>query len=110
MVTLLSKFVIMDFNDEWSGECVAISAQRFTAEEAIKIGSKRLNTQYVKIFKSLVKSIREQNSDLWQYGVYTEGKGSVPVWVIVPMSARPQVWIKQEDVWNDKEVYVMKKD
>lgn len=109
MMTLLSKFVIMDLNDDWSGECVAISAQRFTAEEAIKIGTKRLGTQYVKIFKSLVKNIKDKNSDLWQYGVYVEGKGSVPVWVIVPMSARPQVWIKQENVWNEKEVYVMEK-
>lgn len=97
----------MDLNDEWSGDCVAISAQRFTPEEAAKIAAKRLGTQYVKIFKSLVKQVGDKNSDLWEYGVYVEGKRSVPVWIIVPMSANPQIWIKQENIWDEKEVYVV---
>lgn len=109
MVTLLSKFVVMKFNDEWSGDCVAVSAQRFTAEEALKIGMENFGIQYMRVFKSFARHVNGSNSNAWEYGINVEGNGSVPVWIVTPMSAKPQVWIKQENVWNEKEVYVMKK-
>lgn len=107
MLVILSKFLIMDINDPISGKCVAINAQRYDAKEALKIGSERIGSSFVKIYKSFVK---QADKDRWSYGFYVERQKAVPVWIVTHMEATPQVWIKPEYIWDEKEVYVMKKD